>query len=555
MTVGHDDPCETSVPGSETCYDPLGRVQMTRRWSDVTIPLAGIIVDSNLIGKTNTLTYYNVPNWTSGYLLSETINYYDRLGRIWKTETEDEDGVFQPTYYEYDKAGKQTAVINALQKRTEYEYEGNRKVLMRDARTNETRFVHEVLGRIVETIFHDETYTYSDYDELGRRVGQVDQAGLLRLFDYDKAGRLTAVILPEVIDPNNNDQPTYPRYEYEYDQHGNLIKITDNLKMDPDTDDVNDLDARVTEFTYNELGQQVSRKLPDGQIEYKYYDANGLLIKAVDFKGQVRRYDYDDANAPGRLSSEKYYDSNDTPENDPNLIIEIIRDRRGRTERVDINDIDNGKIAKWRYWYDEFGRVKAMMSPTQRYLAYEYYGSTGRRKSVYAPKTSALQDYDTKVSYGYDPLGRLEKVQVDKRNGISPADEITTYGYNAVGSLSSVEHGNGNYSKYNYDSLNRLTNLTNWQSSAMSTALSSYQYYLAADGMRTGATETTAAGTTQISWTYDNLNRLITEDYNDADDANDFMHDYAYDIVGNSLTKTVHDVNDNLNYYNNNEQP
>ena len=53
------------------------------------------------------------------------------------------------------------------------------------------------------------------------------------------------------------------------------------------------------------------------------------------------------------------------------------------------------------------------MSPTQRYLAYEYYGSTGRRKSVYAPKTEDLQEYDTKVSYGYDPLGRLETVQVD----------------------------------------------------------------------------------------------------------------------------------------------
>ena len=179
---------------------------------------------------------------------------------------------------------------------------------------------------------------------------------------------------------------------------------TDQLSAYNHSGDVNNLDARVTEFIYNELGQKTSRKLPGGQIEYKYYDANGLLIKAVDFKGQVRRYDYDDANAPGRVSSEKYYDSNDTPENDPNLIIEIIRDKRGRTERVDINDIDNSKIAKWRYWYDEFGRVEAMMSPTQRYLAYEYYGSTGRRKSVYAPKTEDLQEYDTKVSYGYDTV-------------------------------------------------------------------------------------------------------------------------------------------------------
>jgi YD repeat-containing protein len=35
------------------------------------------------------------------------------------------------------------------------------------------------------------------------------------------------------------------------------------------------------------LNKQVARILPDGRMETKAYDANGLLIKATDFKEQV----------------------------------------------------------------------------------------------------------------------------------------------------------------------------------------------------------------------------------------------------------------------------
>ena len=45
--------------------------------------------------------------------------------------------------------------------------------------------------------------------------------------------------------------------------------------------------------------------------------------------------------------------------------------------------------------------------------------------------------------------------------------------------------------------------------------------------------------TTTINWTYDALNRLITEDYNAPEAPNDFTHAYFYDLVGNRLEKHV----------------
>jgi YD repeat-containing protein len=167
-------------------------------------------------------------------------------------------------------------------------------------------------------------------------------------------------------------------------------------------------------------------------------------------------------------------------------------------------------------------------------VRYQYSDTTGRIRSVYTPAGTA----DTEIGYYYDPLGRLAEVEAAQLNS-EPVSDITKYAYNAVGSLAIVDYNNGNLAEYTYDTLNRLTSLTNWQSASKVSALSSYTYTLGPDGQRTAATEQTAEGTTKIEWSYDNLNRLITEDYNAPADTNDFLHEYVYDLVGNRTKKTA----------------
>jgi len=74
---------------------------------------------------------------------------------------------------------------------------------------------------------------------------------------------------------------------------------------------------------------------------------------------------------------------------------------------------------------------------------------------------------------------------------------------------------------------------------------------LAADGKRTSVTELNG---TVINWTYDALNRLVTEDYNAPGDANDFEHTYVYDLVGNRLKKQVDGEPDTIYSYNDADQ-
>jgi len=539
VTVGPYDPAGPNVPATETVYGPAGRVIRTRKWADVQIPLTEIAE-----GKTNTLTAAGEPNWSRGRLISVSETKYDQAGRVVKTRIQDENGDWQTTTYQYDGAGRQTAVINPEGYRTEYEYQGNRRTLMRDALDRETQFIHDALGRVVSTVYPDGTYTYTDYDELGRRLAETDQAGRTRYFEYDKAGRLAAVILPDVNDPCNNDTPAHPRYEYEYDDYGNLIRIKDNIKQDPDSGLIDANDSRQTIFTYGPLGSQKTRKLAAGQVECKEYDSLGRVAKAVDFKGQVTGYEYDSRGLP---AYQRFYDNNSLYPDEPELQYEFGYDKSGRRTAVEVNDFE-GEPAIYKTSYDAEGKVQYIESP-QGFVAYEYHDTTGRQKSVRTPKENA----DTKVYYYYDSLGRLCEVNVAKRNNI-PANESTYYSYNPVGSVGSVLYANGNLAEYTYDSLDRLTDLTNWQSSARQNVLSSYEYTLSADGQRTAAAETLAGATTYINWSYDALNRLAAEDYNAPDDANDFTHEYVYDVVGNRLSKTVNDANVTQYSYNNNDQ-
>lgn len=142
---------------------------------------------------------------------------------------------------------------------------------------------------------------------LGRRIGETDQLGRTTNYEYDAAGRLTAVELPEVVDADPLS-PTYgellrPRYTYGYDAVGNQTSITD-------------AEGRTTTFTYDHAGRQLTRTLPLGRTERFVYDHSALsagqMVLHVDFEGRVTQYVYDNTAAShgggnGRLIAKRYF--------------------------------------------------------------------------------------------------------------------------------------------------------------------------------------------------------------------------------------------------------
>jgi YD repeat-containing protein len=473
----------------------------------------------------------------------------------------DEDSYEQPTSYEYDAAGKQTAVIDPLghtisyteqngwhvidtvikngTHRTQTQYDGNRRKAVIDALGNQTEFEYDSIGRVVKTIYPSAppdnnypTYVHTSYDPFGRKAWQSDQitqpdANLvdpceIRWFEYDSGGRLTKVWLPPVIDPCTSQWTTEPCYEYEYDDYGNMV-----LQRDPK--------GRETKFTYDHLHNLTVRQLPNGATEYREYDDLGRLIKTTDFKGQVTGYFYNDR---GQLWYKKYYNSSVDYPASPAEIVEYIYDKLGRK---DIVYKDSQPVEQ--YSYDAEGRALSITTP-EGTVNYSYNSITGQKARTYTS--------DTDIDYDYDGLGRLETAHLIERNGQAVAEQ-SDYTYNKVGSRRSLSYANGNYTFYVYDALNRLTSLTNFEQfesnpqSPAGNTLSKFEYELYADGMRKSVTEeillqggtpgVTPLTSQVVNYTYDNLNRLTVE--HAVDGVSGYTAEYEYDLVGNRISRSV----------------
>jgi RHS repeat-associated protein len=199
----------------------------------------------------------------------------------------------------------------------------------------------------------------------------------------------------------------------------------------------------------------------------------------------------------------------------------------------DNSSTDARRITTYKYDYD--GHLTQVNSP-EGVINYEYDLATGRHTRTCST--------NTEVAYGYDELGRLKTVQLLKRNGTNlSSPETTTNAYTTVGNRWKVMLPNGIVTEYQYDSLNRLTNLT--QKLGGTNLLANYGYQLHPTGRRTSAVEilripdTEGGGylTNTLGWAYDQMYRLTNETSTSSSSAGSFTNRYAYDLVGNRFSK------------------
>ena len=171
--------------------------------------------------------------------------------------------------------------------------------------------------------------------------------------------------------------------------------------------------------------------------------------------------------------------------------------------------------------------------------------------------------YTTKsdMRYGYDELGRSKTITVIKRDGVTlSTPEVTTNTYTKLGSLQNLYYPNGTRTFYQYDTLNHLTNMLHYGTTNQ--VLAQYQYTVASDGQRFGATEIRQESggtysTNTITWSNDSLHRLTKEVSTSTLSALAFTNSYTYDLAGNRLSKTNVSgaVTETITYtYNTNDQ-
>jgi len=213
---------------------------------------------------------------------------------------------------------------------------------------------------------------------------------------------------------------------------------------------INDIEGRV-EATHG----------PKGSIQYGYYDTGRKLYVRTPDTDNWSEVDtqvsfvYDGL---GRLQFKEYYGAGAA---EPNEMVEYAYDSLGRKTGQTLYNTEGGEFTaiSWSdYEYDFEGNI-VKVDTSEGAVNYSYHDITQRKSSTWTD--------NSETQYSYDRLGRLKNAEVTKRDGQTLAEpEITKYNYNEAGSRAAVEVGNGALTEYTYDKLNRLTDLTHYETTS-----------------------------------------------------------------------------------------
>lgn len=397
---------------------------------------------------------------------------YDGVGR----KLAENHPLGRATAYEYDAMDRLLTVTDALGGQAQFTYDANgNKTEHLDARLNRTTFAYDAKDRLVSTtdpLGHVETYTY---DALDRRNSVTNPRGATSTVVYDALGN----VLQEIDALGSTVQ-------HEYDANGNRTATVDAKGN------------RIT-FAYDALNRLVSTTDPLGHSELYEYDLNGNKVKATDAQGSVTTSIYDAFNRQVLVT-------------DPlgNTTINT-HDALGR-----LSTVTNARGYTTNFRFDKLDRVTEIVDGAGG-LATASYDALGNRISVADPNGGTT--FRT-----YDALNRM----VSETDALGRA---VINAFDAVGNLISVANADGT-STFSYDASNRLSSVTYPDSTSAT-------YTYDANGNRTGVTD--SAGTTSFS--YDILDRpsSVTDPFN-------LTVDYTYDPNGNR-TSTRYPGNRPVSFY------
>ncbi|MEL6554066.1 MAG: peroxidase family protein [Cyanobacteria bacterium J06621_11] len=511
-------------------YDGLGRV-------DTVVYAQGTenqAIESFTYDEFGNVRFFTDANGT------QTEYRYDLLNRVQQIIEADPDGAEGPlespsTVLLYDEAGNLDFMRDARGYATEYEYDAmNRLTVERDAYLEEMTYQYNRIGQLESvTDKNDNTTTYT-FDARGRVTAVVAPIGVTE-YRYDGDNNLT-----RIIDPNNHRTAfiydARNRVVIERDHEGKEIKysydIANNLI------ETIDRNRNKTTFIYDDLNRLAHTVDAYGLAASTEYDAVGNVSGQIDRLGNLTSYTYDNQNrlktvtdALGGEMSYRY----DAVGN-----LRFVTDEVGR-ETEYLYDGLNRQVAMFDpdrevsyFGYDELGNLQFVSDENEQPTVYEY-DKLNRLESV----NNAIGG---KLSYTYDDVGNLTQLteritgsssrtttyEYDKNNRrthvINPLKHVTLTEYDAAGNVVGVTDHLGHYTRYKYDSLDRVVESSEGLFSSPS-AITKYTYDAA--GNLLSLTDPVDNVTT---YTYDKRNQLKTEEITVEGD--DLTRTYRYNGVG-----------------------
>lgn len=313
--------------------------------------------------------------------------------------------------------------------------------------------------------------TFFGYNHYNQRTDVTDPLGNTILYEYDRNRKPTKTIEPngaitenvygtardivsgaqvsQAIDLLGNSE------FYSYDEVGNMISKTDR-------------NGNVTSYFYDGLNRLIEEIDPyDNSIRYDY-DGNGNLVKKTDRRDNATSYEYDKANRltkktgpEGNTATYEYYPDGQLRKeihsiNETGKSIQVVTHYEyNALNHLISKTVGYGRADSrvYRYRYDALGLLRKAIDPEGNYEKHEYDGNGNRTKSTYYDKAdSKLRE----VAYVYyeDSRNLLKDEIVD--NGKDGKKAGNHYEYDAVGRKTAYVDPEKNRTEYAYDPVGNL---------------------------------------------------------------------------------------------------
>lgn len=342
------------------------------------------------------------------------------------------------------------------------------------------------------------TTTYT-YDTVGNQITVKDAKNNTTTNGYDNERRLTQITPPSPFAASLT--------QYVYDTNGNRtdVKQATGISGSP---------WLTTTTAYNAANKPTVVTKPDSSTSTTAYDVVGRVSTVTSSSGRQVLTAYDAVSRITQITDQV------SGALDPSITANlgpVVRETRTYFQGGLLATLKDGKNNTLTYQYDGFERQARINYPDIATVPADY-------EFLVYDKADNLLAFQrrggSQIWYTYDALNR--------RLSKAPTSAATiSYGYDYSGRMLAATNGSSSSSSltFGYDTAGR-------QTSEVSGLFSTSSFVLDANGNRTRLTLPTSVGTANVfSYEFDNLNRL-TNVYNGTVSAANRVVGYTYDTVG-----------------------
>ncbi|NGX42703.1 MAG: putative deoxyribonuclease RhsC [Chlamydiae bacterium] len=308
--------------------------------------------------------------------------------------------------YQYDDEGNRVEEVDPIGRVTRYRYNKGNKCVYKELLGSgfSISLRYDTRGRLAaKEELHDsgEVFVQSfEYDNLDRKIAEIDSFGNRTSYHYDSMGRLIRVVCPRIFGEHGNPLETVEHKSY---------NIWDQVTEEKDSQGFS------THKSYNCRGQITRVEYSDGSSESFLYNLNGTPNKQIYRNGSFSLFFYDCQKR--KVCEERYSEDG-----------KLLFSRKYAYERGNLVSETDPMGYQIFYSYDGAGRLisKEKIGLKNTFKEECRYDTLGRLSETINRYASGENEYKKRI-VEYDNIDRMIKEMIE--DGSGNLCNLTSYTY------------------------------------------------------------------------------------------------------------------------------